>query len=113
MNNPHKPKWKAGFFGFCPKCEKAKIFKGIISIKDNCNHCGEDFSKYETADGPAFFAIIIIGTLAGIFAAITEIMHEPPFWVHLLLWAPFSIIGSIIIIRISKGLMIAHQMRLT
>ena len=69
-------------------------------------------TKYETADGPAFFAISLVGTLVGIFAGLIEVIYEPELWVHLVLWIPFIMIGSIIVIRISKTLMIAHQMSL-
>lgn len=81
-------------------------------MKDNCPSCGIDFTKFETADGPAFFAISIVGTMVGLGAGLLEIVKEPPLWVHFALWLPIVFIGSAIIIRITKTLMIAHQIDL-
>ena len=112
MTNIPKPNWKAAFLGRCPACGVGKLFGGIIKVNNSCPSCGTDLKNYETADGPAFFAISIIGALAGLGVGLLEVIFEPPFWVHLVVWTPFIFIGSFIVIRISKGLMIAHQMDL-
>jgi uncharacterized protein (DUF983 family) len=112
MTSNTEPKWKAAFLGKCPSCGSGRVFSGLIRITDSCKTCGIDFRKFETADGPAFFAISLIGTLVGILAGLVEVIYEPDFWVHLVLWAPFILIGSLIVIRISKTVMIAHQMKL-
>ena len=112
MSKTKQPKWKAAFFARCPACGKGKLLKGLIKIRQSCPECGEDFSQYKTADGPAFFAITIIGTLAGGGAAAVEVIHEPSIWTHLAIWLPVTAIGSVIVIRITKGLMAAHQYQL-
>lgn len=108
----NKPNWKAAIFAKCPACGKAGAFKGLLTIADNCTSCGHSLSKYETADGPAFFAISFIGPLVGILTGVVEVIYEPALWVHLTLWIPVIFIGSFIVIRMSKTLMIAHQMSL-
>ncbi len=59
-----------------------------------------------------FFAILIMGTLAGIFSAIVEVKYTPPFWLHAVLWIPFVLIGSVLSLRILKGMLVAAQYRL-
>lgn len=65
--------------------------------------------QHEQGDGPAFFAIVLIGTLVGIFAAIVEVKYAPSFWLHGALWVPFVLIGSLLAIRLFKAMLIAAQ----
>lgn len=108
----NQPNWKAAFLAKCPVCGNGKIFVGVIKLKTNCPTCNEQLDKYETADGPAFFAICIVGTIIGIMAALYEVFYHPPFYMHMLLWLPLTMAFSFIIIRITKTLMIAHQYKL-
>ena len=112
MTNTQKPNWKAAFLCKCPSCGTSGIFHQFIKVKPSCPKCGVDFTQFETADGPAFFAITIVGILIGMAAGIVEIVKEPPIWVHFALWLPLVFILSAIVIRITKTLMIAHQLDL-
>ena len=93
----------------CPKCGKGKLFKSLLTVADRCDTCGLSFAGHEQGDGPAFFGILIIGALTGIFAAIVEIKFAPPFWVHAALWIPFVVIGSLLSLRTLKAALIAAQ----
>jgi uncharacterized protein (DUF983 family) len=95
----------------CPRCGKGKLYRGLLTIADNCPSCGLPLKAYEQGDGPAFFGILIIGTLSAVFAAIIEIKFAPPFWLHALLWGPFVIIGSIVSLRWLKAALVAVQYR--
>jgi uncharacterized protein (DUF983 family) len=95
--------------GLCPKCGKAKIFSGILTIKLACPACGLNFNARENGDGPAFFGITIIGTLATIGAAVTEIIYSPAYWITASIWIPFIIIGSLIVLRLAKACMLGLQ----
>ena len=98
--------------GRCPRCGKGKLYRDLLlNIADQCNACGLSFKAHEQGDGPAFFAILIVGALTAIGAAITEIKFEPPFWVHAAIWIPFVIIGTLLSLRWLKALLIAVQYR--
>jgi uncharacterized protein (DUF983 family) len=112
MSNELKPRWKSAFLCRCPSCGHSGIFRQVIKVRDHCPNCNIDLNQFETADGPAFFAITIVGILVGIGAGLVEIIYQPPIWVHFALWLPAVFIGSAIIIRITKTLMIAHQIDL-
>lgn len=112
MTNIPKVNWKAAFFMCCPACGKRGVFKNPVKVRDNCSECGVRLSHYETADGPAFFAITIVGLIVGLGAGLVEAVSSPPLWLQSLIWLPFIFIGSILVIRITKTLMIAHQMDL-
>ena len=96
----------------CPACGKGKLFRNVLTIVDACEQCQLPLKNYEQGDGPAFFGILIIGTLAGVGAAITEIKLSPPFWVHAIIWIPFIVIGSIVSLRCMKAVLITVQYQL-
>jgi uncharacterized protein (DUF983 family) len=96
----------------CPRCGKGKLYSGLLTVAGHCSECGLPLRAHEQGDGPAFFAILIIGALAAIGAAVTEIKFAPPFWLHAVIWGPFIIGGSILSLRWLKAALIAAQYRL-
>lgn len=62
-------------------------------------------------DGPASFLILIIGTLICGAAIGVQLAWAPPFWLHILLWLPLSIMSVIGLLRISKAAMLIHEHR--
>jgi uncharacterized protein (DUF983 family) len=95
--------------GRCPRCGRGKLFRNLLAVADRCAACGLDYSGHEQGDGPAFLAILLIGTLATISAAIVEMKIAPPLWVHALLWIPFVMAGSVLSLRWLKAALIAMQ----
>ena len=57
------------------------------------------------------FGILIIGTLAGIGAALLEIYYQPPFWLHALIWIPVTTGAVIWGLRVSKAALLASEYR--
>ena len=54
--------------------------------------------------------VILIGGVIVVFAAlITEVVYQPPYWVHAVLWLPLILIVTLVPLRPIKGLMIALQ----
>jgi uncharacterized protein (DUF983 family) len=96
----------------CPRCGKGKLFRGMLTVADQCSECGLSFKEHEQGDGPAVFSILVVGALTAIGAAIVEIKYAPPYWVHAALWFPFVLIGSIFSLRLLKAALIATQYRL-
>ena len=96
----------------CPRCGKGKLYHGLLTVADQCSHCGLPLKGHEQGDGPAFFAVLIIGALSATGAAIIESKFSPPYWVQAAIWVPFVLIGSVISLRWFKALLIATQYRL-
>ena len=46
---------KSGVQQKCGRCGKGRLFRKYLKFNDKCDHCGQDFSIADTADGPAFF----------------------------------------------------------
>jgi len=78
----------------CPKCGKGSLFKsGFLSFDLNktCENCGFDFSKNDSADGPAVFLIFILGFSIVPLALLIDYLYSPPLWLHVVLWSTICI----------------------
>ena len=100
---------KMAMLGRCPHCGQGKLFKGYLSLAPRCSNCGLDYAFIDAGDGPAVFVILFIGFIVVGLALWVEISFTPPFWVHILLWLPLTLILCLPLLRILKGLMIGLQ----
>ncbi|KQY98289.1 hypothetical protein ASD45_20315 [Pseudolabrys sp. Root1462] len=100
---------KRGLLGRCPRCGEGKLFDGFLTLRPACNKCGLDYSFADAGDGPAVFVILIGGALVVLAALFTEVVYQPPYWVHAVLWVPLILIVTLAPLRMLKGLLIALQ----
>lgn len=100
-----------GVRGRCPRCGRGRIFDGLLEIAEACPACRLALFGHDAGDGPAVFAIFILGTLVAGLAAWLEIAESPPLWVHAVLWGPLVIGGTFALLRPLKGLAVALQYR--
>jgi uncharacterized protein (DUF983 family) len=98
-----------GLRGRCPRCGEGHLFHGFLGLRPRCEHCGLDYGFADAGDGPAVFVILIGGFIVVFAALITEIVYQPPYWVHAALWLPLILILTLGPLRPMKGLMIALQ----
>ena len=99
----------AGLLCRCPRCGKGTLFSGFLTLKPRCDACGLNYDFADAGDGPAVF-IILIGGFVVVFAALfTEIVYQPPYWVHAALWLPLILFVTLAPLRPMKGLLIALQ----
>jgi uncharacterized protein (DUF983 family) len=101
----------AGLAGRCPRCGKGSLFSGFISIARRCAVCGLDFSFADSGDGPAVFIALIGGFIVLGLALWTEIVYEPPLWVHMVVFLPLTVFVCLGLLRPFKGVLIALQYR--
>ena len=100
---------RAGLLGRCPQCGRGTMFTGLLTLRQACGHCGFDLRAADPGDGPAVFVVLILGFLAGGLALAVEMSAHPPFWVHLLVLVPVILGGTIALLRLTKGLLVAYQ----
>ena len=108
QHTPPSPYW-AGLTCRCPQCGQGKLFQGFLSLRPRCEVCGLDYSFVDSGDGPAVFIILFAGFIVVGAALATEIIYQPPFWVHALLWGPLVLATTLLPLRSMKGLLIALQ----
>lgn len=97
----------------CPHCEDGAIFSGLLSVHDNCPVCGLSFTENETADGPIFLVITLMGFVVCGLAVWVELAYKPSYWLHAALWTPFILITCPLLLRMSKATMIHYHYKLT
>jgi uncharacterized protein (DUF983 family) len=98
-----------GLSGRCPRCGGGRLFNGFLTLASRCERCGLDYSFADSGDGPAVFVILISGFIVVGAALIVEVMYQPPYWVHALLWGPLILATTLLPLRPMKGLLIALQ----
>jgi uncharacterized protein (DUF983 family) len=98
-----------GLLGRCPRCRKGKLFSGFLNVRKQCDACGLDYSFADAGDGPAIFVILISGFIVVGAALIVEVLYQPPFWLHALLWGPLILVVTLVPLRLIKGLLIVLQ----
>lgn len=102
---------KATFLLRCPACGRGSLFRKFLTIHDTCPSCAFNLKQHDSADGPAYVSMFVILVLIVPLVFIIERAYEPPIWLHMLIWIPAIIIGSLICLLFSKAFFIAAQYR--
>ncbi len=98
----------------CPKCGVGALYhKSMfdLSLLPKCTHCGLNFAKNDSADGPAVFLIFILGFLIVPMALLTDSIWEPPMWVHAIVWGSLALGLTVGSLKPLKSMVIAIQYR--
>jgi len=87
----------------CPHCGEGAMFKGYLTIRDECTECGLAFEPLRADDAPAYVTISIVGhiVVSGLLAL--EIYAHPPTWVQLSIWLPATLILTLGMLPYVKG----------
>lgn len=98
----------------CPRCNAGSLFaggglKGFVKFVDRCNNCGLDMTRFNVGDGPAAFLTLVVGTFVVILAVWLQLAVTPPWWVHVLLWVPLTIGGTMGGLRIAKAALLQAE----
>lgn len=110
MSDPSLPSPIArGLLGRCPACGEGHMFQGFLNLRPACEKCGLDYGFADAGDGPAVFVILLGGAIVVFAALITEVVYQPPYWLHATLWLPLILLVTLAPLRMIKGLLIALQ----
>jgi uncharacterized protein (DUF983 family) len=91
----------------CPAAARAAVSRiSVVTINANV---AVDYGFAGTGDGPAVFVILIGGFIVVFAALMTEVVYQPPYWVHAAFWLPLILIVTLVPLRLVKGLLIALQ----
>ena len=106
---PTPPPIPTGLRGACPRCGEGHLFQGFLALRPRCEVSHLDYSSFDSADGPAFFVMSIVGLVVVGTALWLEITYEPPIWVHLVIFLPLAVIVCVGMLRPLKGVLVALQ----
>lgn len=101
----------AGLAERCPACGQGRVFRAYLKFKPACEACGQDFTKADTADGPAFFVGFLVLIFFAPFGFIIP-MADAPIWFKILLMLVLVIVTaivSLILLPKAKSLLMALQ----
>ena len=101
-----RPLWRSIFRGAlsrCPNCAEGRLFAGWLRPVDSCATCGEDYTPQRADDLPPYLSIFVVGhiVVAGYLA--TENTLPLDAWGQLALWAPVTLVMSLLLMRPFKG----------
>ncbi|MCO6048550.1 DUF983 domain-containing protein [Mesorhizobium sp. RP14(2022)] len=99
----------AGLRGRCPRCGKGRLFAGFLRLDKQCERCGLDYSFADSGDGPAVFAMLVVGFIVVGLALWAEVNYAPPLWLHFVLWVPLAAILCLGSLRLMKGVLVTLQ----
>jgi uncharacterized protein (DUF983 family) len=99
----------AGTLARCPRCGGGPLFHNGLMLRPGCSGCGLDYAFIDTGDGPAVFAILILGFVVLGGALYVEFTYEPPVWVHVVLWGLLTPLLAFVLLRFLKAMLIALQ----
>ena len=102
--------WR-GARGLCPSCGKGRMFAKFLKVSDRCEACGEELHHHQADDFPAYLVIVIVGHLVVPLILHVEMVYEPAYWIHAVLWLPLTLALSLLLIQPIKGAVIALQWR--
>ena len=101
----------AAIMGKCPRCAQGALFRRGLLLRNRCSACSLDYSFIDTGDGPAVFAIFILGFLVLGLALIAEFKFGAPVWFHIVAWGLLTPLLALVSLRGLKGLLIGLQYR--
>ena len=101
----------AGLKGRCPRCGQGALFRRGLVLREKCDSCGLSYAFADSGDGPAVFAIFILGFLILGGALLVEFKLGPPVWVHALLWGILTPLLAFLLLRVLKATLIALQFK--
>src|SRR6187402_2616716 len=105
------PLVEAALFGLCPRCGGRTLFAGWTRFADRCRACGLDLSRFNVGDGPAAFLTLIVGAVVVVLALSLQLAAEPPWWLHVILWVPLTVLGVVLGLRVSKAALLQSEYR--
>ena len=102
--------WR-GFRGRCPSCGEGRLFSSFLKVNESCPECGEELHHHRADDFPAYLVIVIVGHLVVPLILHVEMVYEPAYWIHAVLWLPLTLALALLLIQPIKGAVIALQWR--
>ncbi len=102
---------KAILMARCPRCGRGHMFAGpfTLTVARDCDHCHLDYTFAEIGDGPAVFAIFILGVVVLAGAMIAEFKLGIPYIYHMPVWVIVTPLLALWLLRRLKATLMAIQ----
>ena len=101
----------AGLKARCPRCGHGALFTRGLALRERCDRCGLDYAFIDSGDGPAVFAIFILGAVVLGGALFAEFKLHVPVWLHIVLWGIITPLLAFFLLRVLNATLIALQFK--
>ncbi len=99
-----------GLLNRCPACGEGKLFRRFLKPVDHCAACQEDMHHQRADDLPPYLVIFIIGHVTvGGFMMTDLVFKDWSIWTHLAIWAPITLLSTLLLMQPVKGGVIGLQ----
>lgn len=102
---------RAGLLCRCPRCGKGPLFRKLLMLRETCSNCGLGYAFIDTGDGPAIFAIFILGFLALGGTMIAHLKYELPLSIVYPVLFVMTPVVAVALLRFLKATLIALQFK--
>ena len=92
-----------GILKKCPNCGQDKLYKSYLKAQKNCPKCGTSLGAIKTDDFAPWITIVILGHILIPAGLLLERTLSPPLWVHFSIWFPTTFLGTLLILPMAKG----------
>jgi len=99
----------SGLKGRCPRCGVGPLFERGLVLRAGCSRCGLSYAFADAGDGPAVFAILILGFLVLGGALLLEFKLHAPLWLTFVLLGVATPALAFGLLRILKATLIGLQ----
>ena len=97
-----------GLLNRCPNCGEGKILQGYLAVIPECDHCGVEFRRFPSADGPAFFTSTIMLLLLIPLLGFTWVLFRPSPLMLLTIVGVVTAVLTMILLRFIKSAFIGY-----
>lgn len=110
-DNPVHSPVVLGLKACCPRCGEGALFRQVLNLRERCDKCGLDYRFIDTGDGPAVFAIFILGFVVLGGALWVQLTYDTPLLPTVLLSGVVTLVLALGLLRFLKATLIALQYR--
>jgi uncharacterized protein (DUF983 family) len=95
----------------CPRCGEGPLFHQVLNLRERCDNCGLDYKFIDTGDGPAVFAIFILGFIVLGSALWVQLTFDTPLLPTVIASGIATLALALGLLRFLKAFLIALQYR--
>lgn len=100
--------WR-GFKNKCPNCNETKLFEKLLTVKDKCEVCDEEYHHHRADDLPAYLNIFIVGHVVVGFALFMMRYKFLGVWETTFATAFLCVLVGVLLMRPLKGMVVGNQ----
>ena len=90
-----------GVRGRCPACGQGRLFRNYLTPNAHCAACGEDLSRYQTADFAPYIVTFLVGLIFTPLALVLTASGASDFTLPVLLLA--AVVSAVLLLPPMKG----------